>query len=126
MRTLSGAVTPLAVKRTRSDGYDLLAVEGELDIATAPRMLAALNEALADMACPVIVDLSRVVFMDSTGLALLMNAGRRVRRRGQGFAIVCPGGPIARVFEIADMVESLRVCPDRESARRAAAEPARA
>jgi anti-sigma B factor antagonist len=117
-------VTPLAVERIRSDGYEVLAVAGELDIATAPRMLSALNEALADVANPLIVDLSRVVFMDSTGLALLMNARRRVRRRGQGFAIVCPGGPIARVFEIADMVESLHVCPDRESARKAAEQPA--
>ena len=119
-------MTPLAVKRSQTDGFDVLSVEGELDIATAPRMLAALNEALAEMAAPVIVDLSKVIFMDSTGLALLINARRRVRRRGQGFAIVCPGGPISRVFEIADMVESLQVCPDRESARRAAAQPATA
>jgi anti-sigma B factor antagonist len=119
-------VTPLAVERSRSDGYELLSVEGELDIATAPRMIAALNEALAGMESPLVVDLSAVVFMDSTGLALLMNARRRVVRRGQGFAIVCPGGPIARVFEIADMVESLRVCPDRESARVAATQAARA
>lgn len=101
-------------------------MEGELDIATAPRMIAALNEALADMCAPLVVDLSDVVFMDSTGLALLMNARRRAIRRKQGFAIVCPGGPLARVFEIADMVESLRVCPDRESARLAATQPARA
>ena len=40
--------------------------------------------------------------------------------RDDRFAIVCPPGPISRVFEIADMVESLRVCPDRETARRAA------
>jgi anti-sigma B factor antagonist len=98
----------------------VLVVDGELDIATAPRMIAALNEALADMAAPLVVDLSSVVFMDSTGLALLMNARRRVIRRGHGFAIVCPGGPISRVFEIADMVDRLRVCPDRESARDAA------
>ena len=42
--------------------------------------------------------------MDSTGLALLINTHRRIKRRGQGFAIVCPGGPISRVFEVADMV----------------------
>mgnify|MGYP003293608810 CR=1 FL=1 len=36
---------PLAVERSRVDGYELLTVEGELDIATAPRMIAALNEA---------------------------------------------------------------------------------
>jgi anti-anti-sigma factor len=116
-------VTPLAVERSQSDGFELLTVVGELDIATAPRMIAALNEALADMAFPLVVDLTRVVFMDSTGLALLMNARGRAMRRGQGFAIVCPGGPISRVFEIADMVESLRVCPDRESARQAATRP---
>ncbi len=117
-------MTPLAVERSRSDGYDVLAVEGELDIATAPRMISALNEALADMAFPLVVDLSRVVFMDSTGLALLINARRRVRRLGHGFAIACPRGPISRVFEIADMVESLQVHPDRESAGLAALQPA--
>ena len=114
------------MKRSRIDGYELLSVEGELDIATAPRMIAAINEAVADVAAPLVVDLSDVVFMDSTGLALLMNARRRVVRLGQGFAIVCPGGPISRVFEIADMVESLRVCPDRDTARLAATQPARA
>jgi anti-sigma B factor antagonist len=117
-------VTPLAVERHRSDGYEVLAAEGEIDIATAPRMIAALNEVLAEITTPLVVDLSSVVFMDSTGLALLINARRRVVRRGQGFAIVCPAGPIARVFEIADMVESLRVFPDRESARLAATQTA--
>jgi anti-anti-sigma factor len=117
-------VTPLVVERSRNDGYELLSVGGELDIATAPRMIAALNEALSDMDSPLIVDLSDVVFMDSTGLALLMNARRRVMRRGQGFAIICPAGPISRVFEIADMVESLGVCRDEESARVAASEGA--
>jgi anti-sigma B factor antagonist len=119
-------VNPLSVERTRSDGYDVLTVEGELDIVTAPRMIAALNEALPDADIPLVVDLTRVVLMDSTGLALLMNARRRAQRGGRGFAIVCPDGPISRVFEIADMVDSLRVCPDRESARRAATGPARA
>ena len=102
------------------DGYELLSVTGELDIATAPRMISALNEAFAELERPLVVDLSSVDFMDSTGLALMMNTHRRVKRRGQGFAIVCPGGPISRVFEIADMVDSLHVCPDHASARRAA------
>jgi anti-sigma B factor antagonist len=123
---MADAVISLAVERSRVDGYELLSVEGELDIATAPRMIAALNDAFADLSLPLVVDLSSVDFMDSTGLALLMNAYRRVKRRGQGFAIVCPRGPISRVFEIADMVESLHVCPDRASARRAAAAPVRA
>jgi anti-sigma B factor antagonist len=123
---MARAVTPLAVERSRSDGCELLTVTGELDIATAPRMMAALNEAFTDMDAPLVVDLSRVVFMDSTGLALLMNARGRASRLKRGFAIVCPDGPIARVFEIADMVARLRVCPDRASATLAATAPARA
>ena len=123
---MAPAVISLAVERSRVDGYELLSVEGELDIATAPRMIAALNEAFAELKLPLVVDLSCVGFMDSTGLALLMNAYRRVKRRGQGFAIVCPRGPVSRVFEIADMVDSLQVFPDRASARRAATKPARA
>jgi anti-sigma B factor antagonist len=117
-------VIPLAVERSQLDGCALLSVEGELDIASAPRMLSALNEAFATLSIPLVVDLSRVDFMDSTGLALLMNAHRRVLRRGHGFAIYCPDGPLSRIFEIADMVETLRVCTDRDAALRAANRPA--
>jgi anti-sigma B factor antagonist len=59
--------------------------------------------------------------MDSTGLALLINAHRRLTRRRKGFAVVCPPGPLWRVFEVTDMVETLHVCPDRASAWAAAA-----
>ena len=111
---------PLAVKRTSRDGVDVLSVEGELDIATAPRLIAALNDTIADAVRSVVVDLTSVGFMDSTGLALLINAHRRLTRRSKGFAVVCPAGPLRRVFEITDMVETLHVCADRESAAHAA------
>ena len=49
--------------------------------------------------------------MDSTGLALLINAHRRLTRRRKGFAVVCPPGPLRRVFEITDMVDTLACLP---------------
>jgi anti-sigma B factor antagonist len=112
---------PLAVERTSRDGVELLLVEGEVDIATAPRLLAVLNQAVQDALQSLVIDLSAVGFMDSTGLALLINAHRRVTRRSKGFAVVCPAGPLRRVFEMTDMVDTLHVCPDRESAALAAA-----
>ena len=111
---------PLAVERTSRDGVDVLFVEGEIDVASAPRLIAALNEAVAEAARSVIIDLTSVGFMDSTGLALLINAHRRLAVRRKGFAVVCPAGPLRRVFEITDMVDTLRVCPDRETAAAAA------
>jgi anti-sigma B factor antagonist len=113
-------VLPLAVKRTSREGVDVLVVEGELDVATAPRLIAALNDVVVDAVRSVVIDLSSVGFMDSTGLALLINAHRRLTHARKGFAVVCPRGPLLRVFEITAMVETLRVCPDRESARQAA------
>jgi anti-sigma B factor antagonist len=117
-------VQPLAVERTSRDGVELLLVEGELDIATAPRLISVLNGAVQEALRSLVVDLSRVDFMDSTGLALLINAHRRLTRRSKGFAVVCPPGPLRRVFEVTDMVDTLHVCPDRDSARAAAAVPA--
>jgi len=113
-------VLPLAVKRTSHDGVDVLSVEGEIDIATAPRLISALNDIVAEAVHSVVVDLSSVGFMDSTGLALLINAHRRLTRARKGFAVVCPTGPLLRVFEITAMVDTLRVRPDRESATQAA------
>jgi anti-sigma B factor antagonist len=113
-------VLPLAVKRTSCDGVDVLLVEGEIDVATAPRLLAALNDAVAEAVRSVVIDLSSVGFMDSTGLALLINAHRRLTRARKGFAVVCPHGSLLRVFEVTAMVDTLRVCPDRETATHAA------
>ena len=112
---------PLAVERTSLDGVDFLMVEGEIDVATAPRLIAALNDAVSQAVRSVVIDLSSVGFMDSTGLALLINAHRRLTRQRKGFAVVCPQGPLWRVFELTDMLDTLRVCPDRESATAALA-----
>jgi anti-sigma B factor antagonist len=113
-------VLPLAVERIRADGYELPAVTGEIDIATSPRLIAALNEAGTDSSDSVVVDLAGVEFMDSTGLALLVRAHPRLRGRGRGFAVVCPDGPVRRIFELTDMVETLHVRPTREAALSAA------
>jgi anti-anti-sigma factor len=108
------------VERTSQDGVELVSVEGEVDIATASRLISVLNTSVAEALKSVVVDLTDVGFMDSTGLALLINARRRLTLRRKGFAVVCPPGPLRRVFEITDMVETLHVCPDQESAARAA------
>ena len=109
---------PLAVERTSQDGVETVLVEGEVDIATVSRLISVLNSSVAEALRAVVVDLTRVGFMDSTGLALLINANRRLTLRRKGFAVICPPGPLRRVFEITDMVETLHVCPDRASAAR--------
>ena len=110
----------LSVERNSNGEVEVVAVSGEIDIASAPRLITGLNDAVGNCELPVVVDLMDVGFMDSTGLALLLNAHRRLSRRGKGFAVACADGPVRRVFTITDMVDVLQVRPDLAEARAAA------
>src|SRR5690242_16572381 len=80
-------------------GDRLIIVHGELDIATAPR-LAALTR-LRQRHHPVVLDLSEVAFMDSSGLKVLVEASERSRRDGWSFRIRRPSARVARVAMLA-------------------------
>jgi anti-anti-sigma factor len=67
---------PFAVQSRQADGVTVVDVDGEVDIETAPRMRAALAEAV-DAGLPVVVDLGGVTFMDSFGFGVLAAAHQR-------------------------------------------------
>ena len=72
--------------RTDQDGSDCtVALEGEVDVYTAPRLKAQLVELIDDGCISIIVDLEKVAFIDSSGLGVLVGAaaaGAREGRRG--------------------------------------------
>jgi len=70
-----------AMERSRVAGAACVAVAGEVDVGTAPRLRDALVEAVADGE-QVVVDLGAVTFMDSAGLAALVVAQRVAEARG--------------------------------------------
>ncbi len=106
----------LEVERDTAGRADVVAVRGELDMATAITLAGSLNEVLTDNDGPVIVDLSGLRFMDSTGMSVLLNAHRRLARQGRSLTLACPEGPVLRVFQLTNMVDTLRVRPSREDA----------
>ena len=87
-------------------GDRLIIVHGELDIATAPR-LAALLTRLRQRRHPVVLDLSEVAFMDSSGLTVLVEANERSRRDGWSFRIRRASARVARVAKLAGAEELL-------------------
>ena len=99
---------------------DLVTVRGELEVASAFGLASRLSEVVEQRSGSVIVDLCDLSFMDSTGLNVLLTAFRRLRKRGRAMAIVCPPGPVWRVFELTRMLETLSVCDDRDGALAAA------
>jgi anti-anti-sigma factor len=87
-------------------------VRGELDLATAPDLDEVVNEGL-DAGREVVVDLRELVFMDSSGLRVLVRAHARVNGDNR-FSIVRPppGGPIAKILAIAGIDSQLNVLDD--------------
>jgi anti-sigma B factor antagonist len=85
------------------DGVAVVAVRGEIDLVTAPRFEAAVEQAILDHGAPrpLLVDLDACTFMDSTGLAILLRAQDRLGE-DPGLAIVClPARPPDRLLELA-------------------------
>jgi anti-sigma B factor antagonist len=101
------------------EGVELLAVAGELEIATSPEFRRAVSGLLGAGVRGLVVDLRDCTFVDSTGIGALIWAELRARAAGGEVAYVGRPGPVVRAIAMAGLGEELHL---RESLREAAAE----
>ena len=78
----------------------LLAVYGEIDVGTAPRLAGAIAEPISRGRCRLVLDLGSVEFMDSAGIGVLIEARSRLRDVGGGMFIQAAGPRVRRVLEL--------------------------
>jgi anti-anti-sigma factor len=113
-------VTPPLVAGHRRDGRrHVVELAGEIDIATIDGVRTAYDHALAGPGRELWVDLSAVEFMDSTGIAALLDLRRRADD-GREVVVVCPDGPVRRLLELTGLDQLMGVQRAHSSARRAA------
>ena len=96
----------------------VIAVRGEIHVTTAPEFSRRLNEAIARGKTSVVLDLSQVEFIDSTGLSVLLNGLRRVTRAQGRLALVCANPTVLRLFEITKLDTTFDIQGSREDALR--------
>jgi anti-sigma B factor antagonist len=104
------------VEADSSADLHTVAVFGELDQATAPKLRAALGDALDSPDTPVLVDLSDCGFIDSTGLSLLVEAKRRLAEDERRFAVCCPDADVRRLLELTGIDEAVGLFDSRDEA----------
>ena len=94
-------------------GFAHLTLRGELDLATAPELEQLVNERL-DAGQPVVVDLRRLQFMDSSGIRVLVAAHARAKRVGSRITVVRPepGSVVAKIVEVAGIDGELDIVDD--------------
>lgn len=112
------AVTSMWVDDAPLAGAPGVAVRGEVDIATAPELRAALDAALADGAGVFVIDLSDVSFLDSSAVNVLLRTRALLGRAERELVLICPPGPVLRVLELVRLVELVATFPSRQAAER--------
>lgn len=98
----------------RDDAVAVVVLDGELDVAVARQVDSAVEECLDAGATAVVIDASRLVFCDSTGLGALLRAARRV---GSGrFLLAGVSGAVARLVELTGCTFVLAIRQDVHAA----------
>jgi anti-sigma B factor antagonist len=92
-------------------------VVGELDQATASELSLPLMRAIDEESRAVLVDLTDCEFIDSTGLAILVEAHERLTgSEGRSFAICCANSQVRRLLEITGIDQAIALHPNRHDA----------
>jgi anti-sigma B factor antagonist len=99
-------------------GVPVLGVRGEIDVATSPEMRDHLVRLLEPQPELVIVDLTEVTFIDSTGLGVLVEAIRGARAGGGDLRLVVTQPHIIKLFELTGLDEVFRVVSSTKEAVR--------
>src|SRR3954464_14442527 len=105
----------LLIETRSADGVEHLVLSGEFDLAAVPGFEDRIAKVEEGTPSALVIDLTALEFMDSSGLRALVAADDRARRAGRRLAIV-PGPPaVRRVFEITQLDQRLDLVEDASS-----------
>ena len=105
----------LDVRTEDRNGLVHMALVGELDLSSVPKVQEELRRIEADSPATLVVDLSKLSFLDSTGLRCIVTADERAREQGRRIVIVRGPDAVQRVFAITRLDERLEMVDDAAS-----------
>lgn len=82
------------------EGWALVRVSGDVDVATAPRLREQLIGIISGGQPRLVLDLDGVDFLDSTGLGVVVSVLKRTRTHGGDLRLVCTRSSVRRIFEL--------------------------
>ncbi|MBA8888491.1 anti-sigma B factor antagonist [Dokdonella fugitiva] len=108
------SVSPNGVAAERGDGYVLVRLSGEVDLSWSQEVRRAVLDALA-AGTPVGVELSAVSYIDSSGIAALVEGFQQARQNGGRFALVAVSDAVRAVLELARLDRVFLLVPSAEA-----------
>jgi len=104
--------TGFHVAGERVEATVVLHLHGELDMGTTPAFDQALTTALSNGATDLVIDLSCLTFMDSTGISMLLSALQRADQAGKGFRVRSPNRPVRKALRLTGVERILSLEPE--------------
>jgi anti-sigma B factor antagonist len=115
-------MTRLVVSPDTSGIVPVARISGEIDLANAAQLRDAVLALAAGDAHGLIVDLTEVSYLDSSGVRVLFQLARDLRQHDQTFLVTVPvGSPLRRVLKITGLHEVAPICDDLDAALNLAA-----
>jgi anti-sigma B factor antagonist len=99
----------LEIETQNRDGLVHVLLRGELDLSTVNKVQDELRRIEAASPTILVLDLSKLTFLDSTGLRCLVSADQRARDEGRRVVLVRGPDPVQRVFSITRLEERLEM-----------------
>jgi anti-sigma B factor antagonist len=100
---------PLTLSHRQTDGDAVIALDGELDLASAPDLAQLAEELVRNGAGNIIVDAQRLSFCDSSGLRILVSIANDLRPTGGRVAILNPQPIVLRVLELTGLDRTVMI-----------------
>ena len=97
----------LEIESVHGDDAYVIRVQGELDLASCPKLDFALMDAEESRASRIVLDLEELMFIDSSGLEALLRASRRSASNGTRLQITRGKGYPAEMFRLTALDQTL-------------------
>jgi anti-sigma B factor antagonist len=101
----AGGFVDLKLGHYNKDRIEVIDVEGEIDVYTAPRLRELLIDLVNKNNYQLVVNMEKVEFLDSTGLGVLVGGLKRIRARDGSLDIVCTQERILKIFRITGLTK---------------------
>jgi anti-sigma B factor antagonist len=108
----------LGVRASSIDGVSVLVVQGELDTFTAPRLAKAIDHGLAASTTALVVDLSKLEFLASAGMSVLLDGHKSAQGSGKRLIVVADGPATSRPMKLMGLDQELNLRASLEAALR--------
>ena len=100
---------------------EVVSLEGEIDLHESPQVTQRLNPLIARKLPSIHLDLSRVSYIDSSGLAAFVDAMQRIHAYGGEFALIAMRESVKKIFEISRLDQVFKILPGGEGSQPSAA-----